>query len=169
MAHNVELGRRGEDLAAAHLRACGMTMVERNGRCARGEIDIIAHDGDETVFVEVKTRSGGGWGHPFESITPAKVARLRRLAAAGWGERGGGGGRGGWGGNAEFEWMGSWCWLRLTRQPSSSALKASADGRRAYPVDCTARPGRIRCGGGGGSVRPIARVCYHRAARHRAR
>jgi len=93
MAHNVELGRRGEDLAAAHLRACGMTIVERNWRCARGEIDIIAHDGDETVFVEVKTRSGGGWGHPFESITPAKVARLRRLAATWCEERVGGASR----------------------------------------------------------------------------
>lgn len=82
MSHNTELGRRGEHLAAEHLEAAGMTIVDRNWRCALGEVDLVARTGATLVFVEVKTRSGEGFGHPFESITPRKLARLRRLAAA---------------------------------------------------------------------------------------
>lgn len=80
MAAKDALGRRGEDLAAAHLIASGLTIVERNWRCGQGEIDVVARDGDELVFVEVKTRSSVRYGHPLESITPVKLARLRRLA-----------------------------------------------------------------------------------------
>ncbi|WP_394552364.1 YraN family protein [Agromyces sp. MMS24-JH15] len=82
MAHNTELGRRGEELAAGHLEARGMVVLERNWRCRHGEIDIVARDGRETVFVEVKTRSAEGYGHPFEAITARKLARMRRLALA---------------------------------------------------------------------------------------
>ncbi|MGW9168508.1 YraN family protein [Agromyces sp. NPDC055658] len=82
MNHNTELGRRGEQLAAEHLEGAGMTVVDRNWRCALGEVDLVARAGATLVFVEVKTRSGAGYGHPFESITPRKLARLRRLAAA---------------------------------------------------------------------------------------
>jgi putative endonuclease len=82
MAAKDDLGRRGEALAADYLVERGMRLVERNWRCTQGEIDLIAQDGDELVFVEVKTRSSMGFGHPLESITVAKLARLRRLAAA---------------------------------------------------------------------------------------
>ena len=82
MAHNAELGRRGEQLAVDHLEARGMAVLERNWRCRLGEIDIVARDGDDLVFIEVKTRSNGDYGHPFEAITPIKLARLRRLAIA---------------------------------------------------------------------------------------
>jgi len=82
MAHNAELGRRGEQLAVDHLLGRGMTVVERNWRCRLGEIDIVARDGRDTVFVEVKTRTTHDFGHPFEAITPLKLARLRRLAVA---------------------------------------------------------------------------------------
>ncbi len=82
MAHNAELGRLGEQLAVGHLEARGMQVVDRNWRCRLGEIDIIARDGGDTVFVEVKTRTSHEYGHPFESITPVKLARLRRLAVA---------------------------------------------------------------------------------------
>jgi putative endonuclease len=74
------LGRRGEELAAEYLTATGLRIVERNWRCAQGEIDLVAQDGDETVFVEVKTRSSVAYGHPLEAITVLKLARLRRLA-----------------------------------------------------------------------------------------
>ena len=76
------LGRRGEQLAADHLVASGLTIVERNWRCSQGEIDIVAREGAELVFVEVKTRSSVAYGHPLEAITAVKLARLRRLAAA---------------------------------------------------------------------------------------
>lgn len=76
------LGRYGEDRACDYLQALGYSILERNWRCRIGEIDIIARDKDRFVFVEVKTRSADGFGHPFESITETKAARLRRLVAA---------------------------------------------------------------------------------------
>lgn len=82
MAAKDVLGRRGEDLAAAALAADGYRVLDRNWRCSQGEIDIVAVDGGETVFIEVKTRSSVAFGHPLEAITAQKLARLRRLAAA---------------------------------------------------------------------------------------
>ncbi|MBT2501595.1 YraN family protein [Curtobacterium sp. ISL-83] len=79
---NRSLGRYGEEHAAEWLREHGFRVVERNWRCARGEIDIIAWDSCTLVFVEVKTRSGLRTGHPFEAITASKVLRLRRLVPA---------------------------------------------------------------------------------------
>ena len=80
MAAKDDLGRRGERLAEEHLVARGATVLDRNWRCALGEIDLVVRDGEALVFVEVKTRSGLDWGTPLEAITPVKLARLRRLA-----------------------------------------------------------------------------------------
>lgn len=74
------LGEQGEQLAAEHLVALGVEIVERNWRCSIGEIDIVGRDHDALVFYEVKTRSTARFGSPAEAITPAKAARLRRLA-----------------------------------------------------------------------------------------
>ena len=82
MARKDELGRSGEQLAVEHLTAIGYTILDRNWRCAMGEIDIIALDGATTVMVEVKTRSSVAFGHPLDAVTPRKLARLRRLAGA---------------------------------------------------------------------------------------
>lgn len=82
MAAKDALGRRGEAIAAEHLQANGLTIVDRNWRCQQGEIDLIARDGRELVFVEVKTRSSVAFGHPLEAVTAVKLARLRRLASA---------------------------------------------------------------------------------------
>ncbi|GGB97909.1 YraN family protein [Cellulomonas carbonis] len=75
------VGRYGEGVAAAHLGRAGWEVLDRNWRGRAGEIDIVALDGEELVVVEVKTRSGDGFGHPAEAVTPVKLARLRRLAA----------------------------------------------------------------------------------------
>jgi putative endonuclease len=75
------LGDYGERVAERHLAAAGFTILERNWRCAAGEIDIVARDGDVLVVCEVKTRSSTGYGSPLEAVTPAKARRLRRLAA----------------------------------------------------------------------------------------
>jgi putative endonuclease len=75
------LGRYGEDVAARHLGEAGLTILERNWRCDLGELDIVAREGGVLVVCEVKTRSGEGYGSPFEAVTPVKAARLRRLAA----------------------------------------------------------------------------------------
>ncbi|WP_090482477.1 YraN family protein [Nakamurella panacisegetis] len=76
-----ELGRRGEDLAAEHLEGLGLVILARNWRCREGELDIVATDGLRRLVVcEVKTRSGDGFGSPFEAVTRGKRRKLRRLA-----------------------------------------------------------------------------------------
>jgi len=77
-----ELGRRGEEIAAAHLRAKGFELLDRNWRVREGELDIVAREGAALVVVEVKTRSSARFGMPIEAITRAKAQRLRRLAYA---------------------------------------------------------------------------------------
>jgi putative endonuclease len=74
------LGRYGEDLAARHLTNAGLDVLERNWRCADGELDIIARDGAVLAFVEVKTRTTLAFGDPAEAVGPAKSARIHRLA-----------------------------------------------------------------------------------------
>ena len=73
------LGRYGEDVAARRLVEAGMVVLDRNWRCAEGEIDLVLRDGDVLVVCEVKTRSGVGYGSPHEAVTPAKLERLGRL------------------------------------------------------------------------------------------
>ena len=75
-----DLGRRGEALALEFLRRKGYRIVERGFRLFRGEIDIIARDGDTLVFVEVKTRATTEFGLPEEAVTPAKQAQIRKIA-----------------------------------------------------------------------------------------
>jgi putative endonuclease len=75
------LGRFGEEVAARHLVAAGLVVVARNWRCNEGEVDIVALDGEVLVMCEVKTRRGIGFGTPLDAVTPAKAARLRRLAS----------------------------------------------------------------------------------------
>ncbi len=74
------LGDFGEAAAAAHLLRHGYTIVARQWRCNRGEIDIVARQSHELVFVEVRTRRGAACGSPEESLTPTKQARLIDLA-----------------------------------------------------------------------------------------
>jgi putative endonuclease len=81
MAAKDTVGRWGEDVAARHLVAAGLVILDRNWRCRAGEIDIVARDGRTLVFCEVKTRRGGAYGTPFEAVTDAKAHRQRRLAA----------------------------------------------------------------------------------------
>lgn len=82
MAHNAELGRWGEDLAARRLEQDGGQLLARNWRCAAGELDIVAlmDAGSTLVFCEVKTRSGLGFGEPSEAVGAVKARRIRRLA-----------------------------------------------------------------------------------------
>jgi putative endonuclease len=70
-------GDEGEDRAADHLRQIGYTIITRNAHSRRGEIDIVALDGDLLVFVEVKHRRDGS---AAEAITPSKASRLRDAA-----------------------------------------------------------------------------------------
>jgi putative endonuclease len=77
-----EIGALGERLAADHLIGLGLRIVSRNWRCRYGELDLIAVDpaADTVVFVEVKTRTGDGFGGLAQAVTAQKARRLRRLA-----------------------------------------------------------------------------------------
>lgn len=75
-------GRLGEEAAAAWLRKAGYTIVARNWRQGRCEIDIVALRGRELHIVEVKTRRTGSLTTPAEGLTPQKRRALRRAAGA---------------------------------------------------------------------------------------
>lgn len=74
-----QIGRLGEELAAAHLSDRGWVILHRNYRVARGEVDIIALDGSTLVFVEVKTRRTILTGVPQAAVDETKLRRLRQL------------------------------------------------------------------------------------------
>ena len=74
-------GIAGEDQAAAWYESCGYEVLARNWRCRDGEIDLVLATGSTIVVCEVKSRASDAFGLPAEAVTPAKQARLRRLAA----------------------------------------------------------------------------------------
>lgn len=80
MDRRQQTGRRGEEIAAAYFTRHGFHLLDRNWRCAIGELDIVMEQGDTLIFVEVRTRRGQRYGPAEESITPGKQARLIELA-----------------------------------------------------------------------------------------
>lgn len=76
-AHN-ELGKWGEDLAADYLQRKGYTIIERDWKSGRRDLDIIAQDGNVIVFVEVKTRRNRLYGEPEESVDYHKLQNLQQ-------------------------------------------------------------------------------------------
>ena len=74
------LGKDGEQAAAEYLQTAGFRILDRNWRCADGEIDIVAAEKQVFVVCEVKTRTGDRYGTPLESVSRQKRNRLRRLA-----------------------------------------------------------------------------------------
>lgn len=80
--HNREIGAEGEQLAAEFLMRKGYTILSRNQRFGRAEVDLIACIGNETVFVEVKTRNNNRHGYPEESIDAKKIEMLTKAAEA---------------------------------------------------------------------------------------
>lgn len=78
----VERGRKAEDAACAILRQWGFEILERNLRIGGVEVDVVARDGEFLVFVEVRSRSSRRHGAPWESVGPAKQARIVRAAGA---------------------------------------------------------------------------------------
>lgn len=77
--HNI-IGKEGEEIAAAFLRAKGYEIIEMNKRFGRAEIDIIAKIGNEYVFVEVKTRTSDYFGFPEEAIDKRKIKLMGKAA-----------------------------------------------------------------------------------------
>lgn len=84
-----DVGDRGEALAAAYLEARGYRILERQYRFERAEVDLVCfepaaryEDGGELVFVEVKTRTGTGFGRPEEAVDEEKKRNMIRAAGA---------------------------------------------------------------------------------------
>ena len=76
------LGDRGERAAERHLAAQGLRILKRGLRSRRGELDLVALDGRQVVFVEVKTRFDHAAGHPVEAVGIEKQRKLTDLALA---------------------------------------------------------------------------------------
>lgn len=83
----LDLGAKGEDLAAAWYMRQGYQVLGRNWRCRDGELDLVVSRDRCVVFCEVKTRSGTAFGLPAEAVTGEKQRRLRRLATRWLGEQ----------------------------------------------------------------------------------
>lgn len=86
------LGKFGEDYAARHLSNLGWRIVARRWRKGHNDLDLVALDGGEVVFVEVKTRAGTAYGYPEEAVGWQKARELRKtawyfLTARGWESR----------------------------------------------------------------------------------
>jgi putative endonuclease len=75
-----DVGQAGEAIAVRHLRRKRYAILETRFRFLRGEIDIVAKDGSTLVFVEVKMRTGRGFGRPEEAVTPGKQRQIRKVA-----------------------------------------------------------------------------------------
>ena len=73
-------GQTGETLACRHLESMGLRVLARNFRCRAGEVDVVARDGDTTVFVEVKERTGLTHGEACDTVTLGKRRRIVRAA-----------------------------------------------------------------------------------------
>jgi len=76
-----ELGKQAEELVATFLKNQGYSIIDRNVRIGRLEIDIIARKGSLLVFCEVRARSNDRWLTPAQWIDRNKIERIRRAAA----------------------------------------------------------------------------------------
>ena len=78
MSAHIELGRRGEQIAADYLRERGYDVLDRNWRGSSGELDIVASGERDLVIVEVKTRRTMAYGDPLAAVDQRRLARLWR-------------------------------------------------------------------------------------------
>ena len=70
------IGKIGEELAVKYLKQIGYKIIERNFKCRLGEIDIIALEKNEIIFIEVKTRTSIKYGHPADAVNENKQKHL---------------------------------------------------------------------------------------------
>ena len=76
----VSIGNIGEEAAVITLKKQGYKIIERNYRTKMGEIDIIAKDGEYTVFVEVRLRKSNAFGTPADTIDKRKQQKIIKAA-----------------------------------------------------------------------------------------
>jgi putative endonuclease len=74
-------GAAAEELALRHLQRNGLTLITRNFRCTRGEIDLVMRHDDGVVFVEVRARRSATYGAAAETVNARKQAKLCAAAA----------------------------------------------------------------------------------------
>ncbi|MFU8859328.1 MAG: YraN family protein [Cyclonatronaceae bacterium] len=77
-----ETGREGEEIAVRFLEQKNWTVIDRNYRFMKAEVDIVAYDGKQIIVVEVKTRRGTGFGEPEDSVTDQKKKQLYKATQA---------------------------------------------------------------------------------------
>ena len=82
MAQHNNTGAEGEQLAVKHLITKGYQIIATNARFDKAEVDIIAQIGNDTVFVEVKTRQNTFFGNPEDAVSKRKMQLLFEAAAA---------------------------------------------------------------------------------------
>ena len=78
--HKKVLGKKGEKLVEKYLIERGYTLLKRNFRTPFGEADLVMQDGEDTVFVEVKTRTSEEFGTPREAVGKEKQKRYYKIA-----------------------------------------------------------------------------------------
>jgi len=78
----LDLGKEGEDLALRKLESIGYRCIERNYRCALGEVDLVARDGETLVFVEIKMRKGKSLDYAKEAVHARKQRQISKVALA---------------------------------------------------------------------------------------
>jgi putative endonuclease len=78
----LELGKEGEDLALKKVEGLGYKCVARNYRCALGELDLVARDGETLVFIEIKTRKGKSLDYAKEAVHARKQRQMSKVALA---------------------------------------------------------------------------------------
>ena len=76
----LDLGKAGEDIALKKIKKLGYRCIERNYRCALGEIDLIAKHGDYLVFIEIKTRKDRNTGYAKEAVNYRKMKQISKTA-----------------------------------------------------------------------------------------
>ncbi len=82
--HKKVLGKRGEKLVEEYLKGQGMKILHRNFRTPFGEADLIAQDGNEVAFIEVKARTSDKYGAPKEAVGKQKQMRYKKIAQIYW-------------------------------------------------------------------------------------
>lgn len=76
MFYKKTLGQEGEKTAIKYLQRLGYTIIEQNFRCKSGEIDIIAKEDNQIIFIEVKTRTSNRYGEPIEAVNRIKQKHI---------------------------------------------------------------------------------------------
>lgn len=80
MYKNQQIGKFGEDMAVKYLKQKGYKILDRNFTCKRGELDIVALQKNQIVFIEIKARTSKEYGLPKEAVTNKKLEHIYKTA-----------------------------------------------------------------------------------------